>query len=246
MDISMKTTPRGTAEEAILDALMRTDRRIACGVWTDAGLTMAGSALTGWQTFTGLNEWAPLGLATAIAVDVALCVVLTGDRQLIALQLDSGWKGRVMRVMTALMSGTLNCGMAIIDHHPFLILLHAFLPILLIGLTEYRQAVSLAIANAIADERQRQKAEEKTQQPPVEAIVQPLHLVNQVFTPQPPGRTSPIRNRAVRWLAEQHRHGVDLHTITYHKLASEINAKPDTCRKGLPQWISDVIEGVAV
>jgi hypothetical protein len=131
-------------------ALMRTGQRITRGIWVCAGLTMAGSALSGALTFDHLKEFWGVGLATAIAVDVALWVVLTGDRQLQQLGLTSGPWGRTMRISTATMSGALNCGYSILGGQVFLAVLHAILPLLLIGLTEYSQTVGLALTEAVA------------------------------------------------------------------------------------------------
>lgn len=136
------------------DALSRTRTHITRGIWVCAGLAMAGSALTGSLTFRRLNEFWGAGLATAIAVDVALWVVLTGDRQLGAIGHHSGWKGRALRIITALMSGTLNCGFSLLAGEIFLAVLHGFLPILLIGLTEYAGLVDHAITAAVAQARQ--------------------------------------------------------------------------------------------
>lgn len=129
--------------------LTHTATQIRRGIWVTAGLTMAGSALTGALTFDHLHEFWGIGLATAFAVDVALWVVLTGDHALQALGLDSGAWGRIMRVGTAGMSGLLNCGYSILMGQPYLAVLHAILPVLLVGLTEYHQGVALAISGAI-------------------------------------------------------------------------------------------------
>jgi hypothetical protein len=150
------TGPGGIAKERQTDVteqaqvLMRTGQRITRGIWVCAGLTMAGSALSGALTFDHLKEFWGVGLATAIAVDVALWVVLTGDRQLQQLGLTSGPWGRTMRISTATMSGALNCGYSILGGQVFLAVLHAILPLLLIGLTEYSQTVGLALTEAAA------------------------------------------------------------------------------------------------
>lgn len=136
---------------ATTDALTRTAVRITRGIWACAGLTMAGSALTGALTFERLHEFWGIGLATAIAVDVALWVVLTGDHQLQRLGLDSGSWGRAMRIGTAGMSGLLNCGYSVLMGQPYLAVLHGILPLLLVGLTEYHQGVALAIQAAVTE-----------------------------------------------------------------------------------------------
>jgi len=150
-----------------VERLTRTAQKITRGIWITAGLTMAGSALTGALTFDQLNEFWGIGLATAFAVDVALWVVLTGDHALQALGLSSGPWGRIMRVGTAAMSGLLNCGYSILMHQPYLAVLHVILPLLLVGLTEYHQGVALAIAAAIESAEQDQLTRGQAARPTV-------------------------------------------------------------------------------
>ena len=120
----------------------QTSRRIAFGTWGCAGIVMAGSAINAWTTYSSSGDNRALGLATGVAVDIALCVALIGDRRLNLHGLSSSW-GRSLRITTALMSLILNVGVALREHHYFMALCHAFLPILLIVLTEYGQDVVL-------------------------------------------------------------------------------------------------------
>jgi hypothetical protein len=120
----------------------RTARRIVWGTWGCAGITMAASAANAALTYGALGDNRVLGLATGVAVDIGLCVALIGDRRLYAHGLTSTW-GRVLRITTAVMSLVLNTGIAVRDGHYFLALMHAFLPVLLVVLTEYGQDVLL-------------------------------------------------------------------------------------------------------
>jgi hypothetical protein len=120
----------------------RTARRIVWGTWGCAGITMAASAANAALTYGALGDNRLLGLATGVAVDIGLCVALIGDRRLYAHGLTSTW-GRVLRITTAVMSLVLNTGIAVRDGHYFLALMHAFLPVLLVVLTEYGQDVLL-------------------------------------------------------------------------------------------------------
>jgi hypothetical protein len=67
---------------------------------------------------------------------------LIGDRRLYANGLSSNW-GRALRITTAVMSLILNTCIALRDGQALSALMHAFLPILLVVLTEYGQDVLL-------------------------------------------------------------------------------------------------------
>jgi hypothetical protein len=120
-----------------LAVLHRTRNKINVGIWICAALTMMASAASGAYTFNHLKEAWGLGLGTAVAIDVALWVVLTGERQLQLLGLKAGRWGTTMRYGTAAMSIILNCTAAWLDGSPMLVILHAFVPLLLVGLSEF-------------------------------------------------------------------------------------------------------------
>jgi hypothetical protein len=128
--------------------LERTGRSIVAGTWGCAAIVMIGSATNAFLTYGALGDNRALGLATGIAVDIALCVALIGDRRLYVHGLSSNW-GRALRITAALMSLVLNAGLALRDGHLFQAFLHSFLPILLIVVTEYGQSVLLAFAGLI-------------------------------------------------------------------------------------------------
>jgi hypothetical protein len=130
--------------------LERTSRRIVWGTWGCAAIVMAASAANAALTYGALGDNRALGLATGIAVDIGLCVALIGDRQLYVHGLSSTW-GRALRITTAAMSLVLNTGIAVRDGHYFQALLHSFLPILLVVLTEYGQDVLLKFAALTRD-----------------------------------------------------------------------------------------------
>lgn len=75
---------------------------------------------------------------------------LIGDRRLYAHGLSSNW-GRVLRITTAVRSLVLNTCISLRDGHYLSALMHAFLPILLVVLTEYGQDVLLKFT-ALAQE----------------------------------------------------------------------------------------------
>ena len=134
----------------------RIGRVVMVGLWLDAGIVMSASAVNGGRAFVALGEPFAAGLALGIAVDVALAVALWGDRALHLAGESSPW-GRVLRVTTALMSGALNCSVAVWSGHYGVAVFHAFLPLLLILLTEYAQSSTLKFGT-IAD-RQRAAGE---------------------------------------------------------------------------------------
>jgi hypothetical protein len=137
--------------------LSRTGRAIASGIWVCASITMLASLINGTSVFYALTH-DPIGTAvgflTALAVDACLVVVLCGDRQMQALGLTAAW-GRVLRIVTLLMSLGLNCGASIYHEHYGLAVFHAFLPLLIVGMSEYGQEVILTFTR----ESQRREAE---------------------------------------------------------------------------------------
>lgn len=129
-----------------------TGRGVIAGVWVCAAITMAASAFNGALTFRALGSPWAVGLTIGIAVDVALCVALIGDRALHLTGTSTAW-GRALRWTTAGMSLALNCGASIVSGHYWAAVFHAFLPLLLVVLTEAAQSYTLAYSH-IADERQ--------------------------------------------------------------------------------------------
>lgn len=138
------------------EQLDTTARRVTAGIWACAVITMTASVVNGTGVFAALTTGtlpALVGLLTALAVDAALVVVLTGDGRMQQLGVPTVW-GRVLRVVTLGMSLGLNCGASLLGGHLFLAALHAIPPLLLCGLAEYGQEVGLKIA------RRRQRQEE--------------------------------------------------------------------------------------
>lgn len=157
-------------------ALERTGRAVVAGTWGCAAIVMVGSAASAAVAYDFLGEHWGLGLATGIAVDVALCVALVGDRRLYAHGLSSNW-GRGLRVTTASMSLVLNSGVAFATGQFFLAFLHAFLPILLVVLTEYGQDVLLQFTRLA-------RAQERTNEPGP-TLVAPARQQPVTTTPAP-------------------------------------------------------------
>lgn len=129
-----------------------TGRGVITGVWVCAAITMAASAFNGALTFRALGSPWAVGFTIGVAVDVALCVALIGDRALHLTGTSTAW-GRALRWTTAGMSLALNCGASIVGGHYMAAVFHAFLPLLLVVLTEAAQSYTLAYSH-IADERQ--------------------------------------------------------------------------------------------
>ncbi len=127
-----------------------TGRLVLTGLWIDAGLVMAASAWNGGRALEILGDpfWA--GILLGLAVDVGLAVALIGDRALHLAGRVEHW-GRALRITTALMSLALNCAVAAYLGQWGLVVFHAFLPLLLILLSEYSQSSTLQFRD-IAEE----------------------------------------------------------------------------------------------
>lgn len=129
-----------------LTALQLTRQKVNTGIWICAALTMTASAISGVTAFVYLQKdgWGiASGAMTALAVDVALWVALTGDRLMEAIGIPSGPWARVVRWGTAAMSVTLNITAAAVANIPVtlkipLIILHAFVPLIMVSLAELR------------------------------------------------------------------------------------------------------------
>jgi hypothetical protein len=153
-----------------LAAVRLTRQKVNTGIWLCAALTMAASAISGVTAFYYLQKdgWGiASGAMTALAVDVALWVVLTGDRLMEALGITAGPWARAVRWGTAIMSITLNITAAAVADIPAalkapLILLHAFVPLVMVALAELRGEYAARLApverTALDIEEARQRA----------------------------------------------------------------------------------------
>lgn len=146
---------------ADLAALRFTRTKINAGIWVCAAIAMIASAISGVTTFHTLQKdgWGlASGLATALAVDVALWVVLTGDRQLQILGLQSGGWARTMRWGTAAASLVLNCTAAWIAGQPMLVAIHAIVPLIMVGLSEYSGECAARFTAALTEIEAQERA----------------------------------------------------------------------------------------
>lgn len=151
-----------------LAAVQLTRRKVNAGIWVCAGLTMAASAISGITAFYYLQKdgWGiASGAMTALAVDVALWVVLNGDHLMEAIGISAGPWARTVRWGTAAMSITLNVTAAMVAEIPAvfkipLVVLHAFVPLVMVSLAELRgeYAARLAPAEHHAIEEARARA----------------------------------------------------------------------------------------
>jgi hypothetical protein len=191
-----------------LAAVRLTRQKVNTGIWLCAALTMAASAISGVTAFYYLQKdgWGiASGAMTALAVDVALWVVLTGDRLMEALGITAGPWARAVRWGTAIMSITLNITAAAVADIPAalkapLILLHAFVPLVMVALAELRGEYAARLApverTALAIEEARQRAVDTPIVAPSERIseTKPAELPK-VETPALPAVT-PLRFNA--------------------------------------------------
>lgn len=191
-----------------LAAVRLTRQKVNTGIWLCAALTMAASAISGVTAFYYLQKdgWGiASGAMTALAVDVALWVVLTGDRLMEALGITAGPWARAVRWGTAIMSITLNITAAAVADIPAalkapLILLHAFVPLVMVALAELRGEYAARLApverTALDIEEARQRAVDTPIVAPSERIseTKPAELPR-VETPALPAVT-PLRFNA--------------------------------------------------
>lgn len=153
------------------ERLQAASRGIKAGIWACAAVTMTASVVNGTSVFASLTS-SPIGILvgflTALAVDAALIVVLTGDSKMQDLEVSSSW-GRAMRWVLLLMSLALNCGASLLGHHWFLAALHAVPPVLLCGLSEYGQDVGHTFARKVREQREQEVARRHTEAERAEA-----------------------------------------------------------------------------
>lgn len=172
----------------------RATRGIVTGTWICAAIVMVTSAGNAVLTFGAIGGNRIIGLGLGIAVDIALCVGLIGDRHLALRGLTSHW-GRALRITAAVMSVVLATGAALIGGHYFLAVLSAFLPVLLVVLCEYGQDVHLTFASL----RNTETARPVTPPPPVLVPSPPAvptapprpYPVVQAPRPETPARPTP-------------------------------------------------------
>lgn len=128
-------------------AVHKVQTQINRAIWVCAGIAMTASAIAGVTGFWKLqgDGWGlASGLMSSLTVDVALWVALTGDRLMesIGLTADGPW-ARAIRWGTAIMSIILNVLAAVLSalspaKKILLILIHAFAPMVMVGLAELR------------------------------------------------------------------------------------------------------------
>lgn len=103
--------------------------------WGVASVVMAGSAASAWVAFGQLGEHPAIGAITAVGVDLALASGLVIGRRLRAVGITTVW-GTVLLWLTSTMTLLLNSGASAVTGHWVLAGAHAFLPVLLVVLTE--------------------------------------------------------------------------------------------------------------
>jgi hypothetical protein len=142
--------------------LDRTRKLVLAGVWSDAALVMAASAWNGGHVLQVMGDPAGFGTLLGLAVDVGLAVALIGDRTLHLAGKSEPWS-RWVRNVTAAMSLGLNCAVPLHDHHWGQMMFHAFLPILLVLLSEYAQKLTLQFRAILDDQVAQEHANREAQ-----------------------------------------------------------------------------------
>lgn len=151
-----------------IEQIERTRRSVLGLTWGCAVIVMATSAANAVLTFQALEGNRAVGLGFGVAVDLALCIGLIGDRQLHTHGESSSW-ARGLRLTAMAISVVLNTGASMMHGHYFLGVVLCFLPVLLWVLTEYGQDVALKFTR-LAD-----SARVKTERPtPAAPVVAPV------------------------------------------------------------------------
>jgi hypothetical protein len=214
--------------------LERTARRIVAGTWVCAGIVMAAGAVNAVITFQAIDDSWVLGLATGLAVDVSLCVALIGDRRLSAHGVTSPW-GRCLRIVAAVMALVLYTGWALLGGHYFMALLHAFLPVLLIALTEYGQDVLLKLAALANDQSAPTPAVEPEPSPtPVMPPAAPLPVPPVTYPVVTPKQPEPVREDDAAPAPVPRRSGTPRTEVTPELLAQVRAWRSKRMQDGLP------------
>lgn len=151
-----------------IELIERTRRSVLGLTWGCAAIVMATSAANAVLTFQALEGNRAVGLGFGVAVDLALCIGLIGDRQLHIHGESSSW-ARGLRLTAMAISVVLNTGASMMHGHYFLGGVLCFLPVLLWVLTEYGQDVALKFTR-LADSA-RVKTERPAPAPPAVAPV---------------------------------------------------------------------------
>lgn len=138
--------------------ITRTGRIVTGAQWGVASVVMAGSAASAGLGFHALGEHWAIGVITGLGVDLALASGLIIGRRLRAVGVRTAW-GTVLLWLTAGMTLVLNSGAAVIHHQWALAVAHAFLPILLVVLTEAGSEAQLKLLRIRRDAELAAKAE---------------------------------------------------------------------------------------
>lgn len=189
-----------------LAAVRLTRQKVSAGIWICAGLTMVASAISGVTAFYYLQKdgWGVAsGAMTALAVDVALWVVLTGDRLMEAIGITAGPWARAVRWGTAIMSITLNVTAAAVANIPSgakipLIILHAFVPLVMVSLAELRGEYARKLAPKEQEALEQEEARQR-------ALDTPIVAPSERISPEVGGYTSQshlLQDRKTRELEE--------------------------------------------
>jgi hypothetical protein len=152
----MSRTAADIVITATAEDVERTGRDTTVAQWGVAIVVMVGSAISAGIGFHYLGEHAAIGVITGLGVDLALASGLVIGRRLRAVGITTGW-GTVLLWLTGLMTLCLNSGAAVLTGHWALAVAHAFLPALLVVVTEAGSEAQLKLVRL----RQQRLAEEQ-------------------------------------------------------------------------------------
>jgi len=150
------TTFTVTAED-----VEHTARTVTIAQWGVAGVVMVGSAASAGIGFTALHEHWGIGVITGLGVDLALASGLVIGRRLRQVGVTTVW-GTVLLWLTGVMTLALNSGAAAVAGRWVLAVAHAFLPVLLVVLTEAGSEAQLKLHKLRRETAAAEKAERDT------------------------------------------------------------------------------------
>lgn len=144
---------------AAVEDVESTGRDTVVAQWGVAVVVMTGSAISAGVGFGFLGEHPAIGVITGLGVDLALAFGLIIGRRLRAVGITTCW-GSVLLWLTGLMTLCLNSGAAVLGGRWGLAVAHAFLPVLMVVLTEAGSEAQLKLHRLARERTAAQRAEQ--------------------------------------------------------------------------------------
>lgn len=144
-----------------LAEIERISQIVTVAQWSVASVVMGGSAMSAWTAFGQLGEHPIIGAVTAVGVDLALATTLAINGHLRRVEATTPW-GTVLLWLTGLMTLLLNSGASAVEGNWPLAFAHAFLPALLVALTEAGSAAQMKLQRIKREAEATEQAAQET------------------------------------------------------------------------------------